>query len=60
MGVGDYDRRNMHVISGCYIMGDSHCANKVGIRIYSAIYFVICIRLFLAGGICLLYSHLNN
>ena len=54
MGVGDYER-NMHVISGCYIMGHSHCANKMGVRIYSAVYFVV-YSSFFAGGICMLFS----
>ena len=51
---GDYER-NMHVISGCYIMGTAIAPTKWALESIQP-FTLLFIRLFFAGGICLLFS----
>ena len=57
MGVGDYER-NMHVISGCYIMGTAIAPTKWALESIQP-FTLLFIRLYsLVEFAC--YSHLNN
>ena len=54
MGVGNYER-NMHVISGCYIMGTAIAPTKWALESIQP-FTLLFIRLFFAGGICMIFS----